>query len=101
MVTGTIEDFREQGADFKCGCLLAPEFPRSHKRKFFFCGNDCRTRISQRVYVDCSRREVLQYLIDFTRIREIPKAVLEYELEGGRIIREEEKRGSDVYPIVF
>lgn len=79
-VAGKISDYETKGADFSCDCMLAPEIPQdgAGKRKLkSFCRTDCRVQIHYRQYQDCTRREVLEYLIDFEEMHTIPKEVLE------------------------
>lgn len=86
IVCGSILEYEEKSVDFSCGCLLAPELPESLKRKPSFCNTDCRVKIQYRQYLDCTRREVLEYLIDFEVMHTIPREVLEYK--RGRKIME-------------
>lgn len=101
LVSGRIQEYEALGASFSCGCLLAPEFPKLLGKKKFWCEKDCRMQIFGREYIDCTRQEVLNYLIDFEDMPTVPKEVLDEEIEGGRTIREVQRSGSDMYLSLF
>lgn len=88
VVHGRIDEYKEKGADFSCGCILDPELPTGLKTNRSFCISNCRVKIDYREYFDCTRREVLEYLIDFEMMHTIPRVVLENT--PGREIREYE-----------
>lgn len=88
VVCGRITDYKEKGADIVCGCMLAPVFTKDGTEQKFWCNQNCRVVIDKRQYHGCTRREVLEYFIDFEAMHTVPKEVLENN-PGGRIIEYE------------
>lgn len=94
IVHGHITDYKEKGAEITCGCMLAPLFSKGGSEQKFWCNDQCRVKINSRQYHDCTRREVLEYFIDFEAMHTVPKDVLEYN-PGGRIKEYEYKRSAN------
>lgn len=88
VVNGRIEDYENCTDDIYCGCLLTPELPKGHEKEHFWCRENCKVTIDYRDYLGCTRKEVLEYLIDFEKMHTIPKDVLKEK--RGRLIREYE-----------
>lgn len=83
-VSGFLEDFDNgKETEWICECILAPKVIGGRGKRPPFCKRGCKVKVRQRTYHDCSRREVLEELIDFDSKYSYPRAILDAdEMDG-------------------
>lgn len=59
-----------------CECLLAPKLLGGRGKRAPFCRRGCKVRIESKTYIDCSRKEVLEELIDFDQKYSHPRTIV-------------------------
>lgn len=102
IVHGYIEGYEKDAElTIDCECLLAPRFMKGRGRgkRPGFCSSGCRVKVEARVYHDCSRREVLQALIDFDRFDVVPRSMVEGDAD--EMIHETERHRQNAREVLY